>query len=155
MPIFSFLFKKLLKLWLISIFWKFRRKRIFTGVPHTSCYTSNLRLTVLVSLKVPKHEKIIEHFRSLGCKKPRARKNAPCTKAPRTKAPWTKPQRQKFQETKVRKTQVKLGVTGKFLLRKFHLGKFHLRNSSYGKFLLWKNNVAGNSGMPLSANLRN
>ena len=44
-------------------------------------------------------------------------------------------------------------VTGKFLLRKFHLGKFHLENSSYGKFLLWKNNVAGNSGMLLSANL--
>ena len=44
-------------------------------------------------------------------------------------------------------------VTGKFLLRKFHLGKFHLENSSYGKFLLWKNNIAGNSGMPLSVNL--
>ena len=44
-------------------------------------------------------------------------------------------------------------VTGKFLLRKFYLGKFRRENSSYGKFLLWKNNVAGNSGMPLSANL--
>ena len=105
---------------------------------------------------------------------------APTTKAPATKAPVTKapddknPRRQKPQTTKApddksprrQKPQTTKApddknprrhkpqsVTGKFLLRKFHLGKFYLENSSYGKFLLWKNNVAGNSGMPLSANL--
>ena len=49
--------------------------------------------------------------------------------------------------------RVESPVIGKFLLRKFHPGKFHRENLSYGKFLPWKNNVAGNSGMPLSANL--
>ena len=42
-----------------------------------------------------------------------------------------------------------ISVTGIFLLRKFHLGKFHLENFPH----MEKNNVAGNSGMPVSANL--
>ena len=71
-------------------FLKLSKKKIFTEVPHTKCHISNLRQTVLVSLKVPKYKKIIKHFISLGCKKPGARTKTPCTKAPRTEAPWTK-----------------------------------------------------------------
>ena len=63
--------------------------------------------------------------------------------------------RQRCVTSETTVTSVVCFVTGKFLLRKFHLGKFHRENSSNGKFLLWKNNVAGNSGMPLSANLWN